>query len=562
MTQAHLPDGTILDFPDNTPDSVIDNTVKQHLAPTTLGQDVSTAGRQLEQGLTAGFGDEAIANVAAAGAKGYDKITGQHLLDDQSIQQLYEQSLANQNKDINQDQQKSPYLSLAANLAGGAISGGAAEKGLALAAPEAAGYLSTAGSKTAQAVKNASVGAVQGGLYGAGSADTSNGQSRLEGAEKGALLGAGIGAGGGALLGKEVSAPNPIANTLVNGTELSKNEIGDALGSQIKGAAALSKTAKTNAYNMADAVGDNAFVKSGDTVNLADAIDSSISHLDPELSPAVKQIGKYTSEYRNLANDLDVKSVSYNGLESLRKRLNAIPYTPENAAAKIASKTAFDDHVNNLFEQGLVSGDPEALSAIKDARGKNAYWQQKFNSKDANRVIRNYVKTQGDSLTPENLVDRLTSYTQAGFDAQNAVQDVLGPKAKPMLQQGFMNKIRTASLDSQGNLNPSALAKNIQKFLAQPTLAKSTYSAEEINALKGVAEAANNIQDLGKLKRVGYAVASHAPIFGDMISELAQKAKNTNAIRQIQNSGQTVNYPTLFGMGAKIPMIEVNPRRQ
>lgn len=562
MTQAHLPDGTVLDFPDNTPDSVIDNTVKKHIAPTTLKQDAATIGRQGYQGLTAGFGDEAIANVAAVGAKAYDKLSGENVLGDQSVQQLYEQSLANQNKDINQDQEKSPYLSLGANLAGGALTGGAVSKGIAMAAPEAATYLSTAGSRTSQIAKNAAIGAVQGGLYGTGSADTTNGQSRLDNAENGALIGGGIGGVGGALLGKATTESNPIANTLVNGTEMSKNEIGDTLGSQIKGAASVAKQAKTNAYNMADAVGDNAFVKTDDIRGLADKVDQSVSHIDPELSPAVKQISKYTQDYRNLAKDPKNVSVSYNGLESLRKRLNAIPFTPENSAAKSASKAAFDEHVNNLFQQGLVKGDPEALNLIKDARNKNTYWQQKFNSKEANRVVRNYVKTQGESLTPENFVDRLTSYTQAGFDAQNAVKDVLGDKAKPAIQQAFLGKIRSASLDSQGQLNPKALAKNIQKFTNQPTLAGSVFSPENINLLRGVADSANNIQDLGKLKRIGFAVSSHLPVVGDMMAELAQKAKTTNAIKQIQNSGQKTNYSTLFGLGAKVPMIEVNPGRR
>jgi hypothetical protein len=49
VTQAHLPDGTVLDFPDNTPDSIIDNTVKQHLGTQSSAIDNALQGKLTPQ---------------------------------------------------------------------------------------------------------------------------------------------------------------------------------------------------------------------------------------------------------------------------------------------------------------------------------------------------------------------------------------------------------------------------------------------------------------------------------------------------------------------------------
>lgn len=192
MIQAKLADGTVLQFPDGTSDVVVQSVVKNHVSKqpkVNAGLQTARAGLQ---GMTFGFSDEIGAAAAAlAGSiktgepfgKAYDKIH-------QSLQDKREQF-----------SKESPGTALVAEMAGGLATGGlGGAKALGGQAYKQASNLGKLG-------RISGVGAAEGAVYGAGTADQGD---TLSGAATGAALGAAaapvgagvvnaIGRGGGAI---------------------------------------------------------------------------------------------------------------------------------------------------------------------------------------------------------------------------------------------------------------------------------------------------------------------------------------------------------------------------
>lgn len=587
----------------NGPTPVTDPSLLAQLngdgSQTTLGQDAATVAREGTQGLTMGWGGTATSGIDAALLKAYDKMSGDGLFNGKSIGDIYNQGQAIDSKDMADDRQNSPWLSAGSNLAGGALTTAASMGLLAdAAAPSAtaaimgqegpmsakiASYLTNSPTKLGQTLVNTGLGATQGAVYGAGSADTTNGQSRLGNAGNGAILGGILGGTLGSLGPKQVNnSTASLGDALVNGTENSKQEIGSQLGQKILDAGTNAKNAKSDAYDLANAVGDHAIVQSPDVHNLANAVDSALdsSQLDPSLSPAVKVVKSATQSLRNDASGEGVTGVSYNRIESLRKKINAIPYTPENAVAKSVAKQALDNHMQGLFENGQVSGGdnvgsllkiafPEnqvtlndaiqsgktgpnstVLDLIQDARAKNATWQNNFKGKNANPIIKKYVATDGDSLTPENLVDRLTSPTQQGYSALTATKGI-APDAEQALKDAMITKMRSTAVDGNGNLNPVKLAKGIQKVANNQSSAESVFNPQEIQSLQDTANAGLNIKGPGLAKKLAVGIGSHVPIPGvpTLVKSIASNSAKNAMIKQLLNAGKQTNYPTLFGIG-------------
>lgn len=149
------------------------------------------------QGLTFGFSDEAGAGLAALAAS---------LTTDAKFSDAYADIIKNVRGEQNAFREENPIASAGAQLVGGIATGGA---GLA----KAASRLAPAGTGIARAAGvGAGVGAIEGGVAGAGFAD----EDKLEGAQIGAgtgLILGGIGAGIGGTFAKRSEFKDELANT-------------------------------------------------------------------------------------------------------------------------------------------------------------------------------------------------------------------------------------------------------------------------------------------------------------------------------------------------------------
>mgnify|MGYP003664910976 CR=1 FL=1 len=231
MITAQLPDGTSLQFPDDTPQSVIQSVVRKQLgvgtpsAPRPADPRTTGIGRTVAdqgvQGLTFGFGDEVSDAIGAGVAKLYGMATGNN---DSSLSQLYNEARANTSQRLPAQFDENPLTSIASQVGGAALTGGAGLRYLATKAPAVAGALEAYAQ--ANPYKTAiGAGISSGALYGAGTS-TGGIKERIPDALLGGVGGA-VAGPLGTYVGRNAIAPlvNKIGSTAPVQSALSK--IGD-----------------------------------------------------------------------------------------------------------------------------------------------------------------------------------------------------------------------------------------------------------------------------------------------------------------------------------------------
>lgn len=195
MIEVEAPDGTIVEFPDGTPDAVMEKAMREAYG----GQQESAkpgsgafgaAGQQLKSGAFFGFDDEIGAGMMAPIHAGMDWMKGEGFDMGRAYTRLQKQL----DDEKQMRRQAHPVASAVGDIAGGLAAGaGAAKAGLSLAARPGTSIMGAAG-------RGAAEGAAYGGLYGAGEARPGE---RLSGAATGAgtglLVGGTLGGIGGAV---------------------------------------------------------------------------------------------------------------------------------------------------------------------------------------------------------------------------------------------------------------------------------------------------------------------------------------------------------------------------
>lgn len=182
MRQAQLVDGTILEFPDETPDDVIDQVVRQHLAPKKDIGHVEGLAAHGASGMALGFGDE-LGGLAAAAASYLDPRSEANALSGMSFGDRYSAFRDTARDRMGAYKSAHPALATTAEIGGGIMSP---------AALKAAGLLSRL--KGADLVRRSTqVGGLLGGASGAGYSTADNPVGLLGDT----ALGAGIGAAAG-----------------------------------------------------------------------------------------------------------------------------------------------------------------------------------------------------------------------------------------------------------------------------------------------------------------------------------------------------------------------------
>lgn len=551
IVELQAPDGSIHQF--EAPEGVRGQPWTMERASQVLPM----LGREALQGGTFGAADE----MGAVAAGGYSKLTGG------DFQPAYDKELASENQDIRNDNTNYPTSSILANLAGGVAGARAIPQ---VGAMQATTRLGAVGRSALQGV---GLGAVAG----AASADPTVGESRAKGAEGGAVVGGLTGGALGAVLPKTAPVTNlsdEFKNGLLEANPADmRSNTGTKLGERLIQEAQGAKQATNIAYDAAGKA--RASVAPNSANELADAIEGSISNFDPEIVPAVRSISKYTKELRDIANtDIgkkanigvtadgaiptqsstgavkgDLTGVKYDALEGLRKRLNSIPYTQENAAAKTAALKSFDGYVGGLLEKGLIQGDDTALALIKEARAKNTYYMQNFGSKQANAAIKKYIETNGENLSPQDFADMFTRANKAGFKNAKAVKDIIGPEAMPMLREGMLGNIRQAALDAESNINPKKLATSLNNYLGKNSdLAKEVFSPSELKQLEAVK---NTSSRMSGPKGLMGSFAGKLPILGEIIKE----RQASGVVKKLAKPVAEVKYhtplsaPSAYGFG-------------
>jgi hypothetical protein len=184
--EAHLADGTVLQFPDGTDPAIIQATVKKLMAGGDMAKPEQTAGEawkgfndSVEQGASFGFMDEINAGIRSGIRGVHNLATGK----DADFGGNYDRALADERGDFKAFEEAHPVIATGANIVGGLISS-IPMAGTAMGGKTALGVIGRA------AATGAGTGAVSG--FGAGEGGFDD---RAISAGRGAAVGGVIGAG-------------------------------------------------------------------------------------------------------------------------------------------------------------------------------------------------------------------------------------------------------------------------------------------------------------------------------------------------------------------------------
>lgn len=224
----HAPDGSLVEFPDGTPDAVMEKAMQDAYPPMKGADYAKGLARTVGQGLSLGFGDE----ITAAARAGAGALTGGG-----SFGKLYDTALGEERQSIDTFAQQNPGTALAANI-GGAI---ATAPVLPMATvARGVGALRTGANAAANA---AGYGAVAGFAAGEGGL-----AKRLENAAETGAASAAIAGPVGAVVGRIGARATPQAQAALANTR--NQEIAgaaDRLGVAVPRAAATNPTITGNA---------------------------------------------------------------------------------------------------------------------------------------------------------------------------------------------------------------------------------------------------------------------------------------------------------------------------
>jgi hypothetical protein len=320
----------------------------------------TTAGRtaldQGMQGATFGFADEGMDRIGAGIAS---------LSTGEPYDKLLQEARANSKDRLTAEMQQRPVESIASNIGGALLTGGA---GASTKAGAAVGDFLGSGGTLARIGKGALAGAASGGLYGAGSAD--DGQM-AQGAKQGAVSGAVV---GGAI---------PAVGALVKGAA---NEVRSLIPASAETSASL-RSAASPYYNKFTQSGATYSSKLTDEIaTLADAAKS--KGIAGATKPADEALNGALDYYASLRG----KTLTPSDIQGLDQSLS-----DDIARFNRAGEYNFGRILNNLkYEFRNRAFDPQKAAsyvtgatpdAVNDLVKGNQLWSQSYKAKDIEKIL-------------------------------------------------------------------------------------------------------------------------------------------------------------------------------
>ena len=355
-------------------ESQLSETAQVFVSPERRTGTGATIATQAAQGLTFGFADELTTRIAA----GAFKLLNPKLTENVSYDDLVQAGLESQRLDIEAQREERPILSIASNIGGGVLTGGA---GAATKAGKALGQAFKSGGTATKAAIGAGAGSVAGGLTGLGEAEGSLEERLPEGA---------VGAGAGAALGAALPIAVPVIKSIKpvakNTAEAAKRAIGRNK---------INKISPINSQTVKDASGEayKRAVESGGVFSpkFTDSFLDEALKISPQ-TQAGKALGA-NSKFRQIISNLEDLKGSELDLQSIQEideflgdaadsLLDAGRVTKE-ASKVIDLQSKLRQLVDDASSDALVGGN-EGAKALKEAR---KLWSAQMRMKDVERII-------------------------------------------------------------------------------------------------------------------------------------------------------------------------------
>ncbi len=231
-----------------------------------------------------------------------------------------------------------------------------------------------------------------------------------------------------------------------------------------------------------------------------------IQALDDMSIPRIQNRASPTAE----PNPDEIAGVNLRGIDQMRKKLvayyQAARANPTDARATQGIIHAFDGQIERAITEGLFSGDPRALEALRQARASYARYRQTFGPQrpgdDVGTAMRRIVDRNatpeetanliigsgkiGNQGLPVRIVDRLEQVLGADSDSWSAIRQAMWQKA---------SQVR----NSAGIVDPAKSASSITDF-TNSTLARRMFTEQERQAMRahaqGIRDLDRNIEQL------------------------------------------------------------------
>lgn len=271
--------------------------------------------------------------------------------------------------------------------------------------------------------------------------------------------------------------------------------------------------------------------------------------IHPNTTPATERTLNLIQGATDAVMAGDVKGVTLRAIETQRRILNnsvGSASNPTDRAAMLAVKREFDGWLDDAVEKALVSGDPGALAALKDARSLRAEFSRRFEGgKDSDKFIGGLLD---GSRTPEELLGIAmgsSSVSKAG-GARYVERLRVAANNDPEIMGG-LRSAHFARLTRGADGNPLSLAQIVrnvrQTGYSNGSAVRAIYSPQqwaEVQQLAGALEPmiakGDFARSSGTTERLARMLFSKigSGIVGDALNAVTSGVKGVQAQRAIR----------------------------
>lgn len=260
-------------------------------------------------------------------------------------------------------------------------------------------------------------------------------------------------------------------------------------------------------------------------------------------------------------NPQDIAAIDLRGVDQARKRLVAF-YKGARSSGNAADARAagslideFDNQVEGAISNGLFTGDPRALDAIREARAAYSNYARTYRPQqagdDVGTAMRRIIDRQatpeeisnmvtgsgrlGNAGLPVRLADRLERVLGQNSDGWNAIRQAIWQRA---------SQVR----NSAGEVDPVRSAASIEDFSGS-SLGQRIFSQQERAAMRAHAQGVRNldhsIEQLPAVQGAQQARAGYERVFGGQDVGGAQQATFRRIIEGVATPQETAQ--AVFG---------------
>lgn len=274
--------------------------------------------------------------------------------------------------------------------------------------------------------------------------------------------------------------------------------------------------------------------------------------VDPQLHPAASKTLAQIREAADQVAQGDIKGVTLKAIETQRRIINNNVSAASNAsdrAATLAIKREFDGWLDDAVENALVSGDPAALQALKDARALRTEFGRRFEGKEqADKFITGLLD---GSRTPEELVNIALGAGQVSKDGGARFIERLRLAADNDPEViGALRAAHFQRLALGRNGEPLDMGKIVSNIKAteynNASILRALYSVDEWAQIRMLADALDPLiakGDMARTSGIGERVArmmmsrmtGGIPVLGDMIVKPLQAGRAYTQANSVLN---------------------------